>query len=150
MKCPYCESFDHGVLESRACEDNEGIRRRRQCEGCQMRFTTYERVEGVDIIIIKKNGRKESFDRLKMRKGLLKATWKRPVSIDQVDHLIDEIERSLRLSQQLEIKSSQIGQLVVQKLKVLDPIAYLLFSSVYKDFSNLDDFQREMDYLKNC
>jgi transcriptional repressor NrdR len=148
MRCPYCNSNEHGVLESRVSEDGTSIRRRRECEKCQKRFTTYERVEGLDLTVIKKNGAKEPFDREKVKKGLMKATWKRPVTIEQIDELIDEVEMMLRRRKGTEVKSWEIGNMVITRLKRLDPIAYLLFASVYKDFGELEDFEREIRELK--
>jgi len=148
MRCPYCGSDEHGVLESRVSEDGASMRRRRECEKCEKRFTTYERVEGVDLIVIKKNGEKEVFDREKVKKGLIKATWKRPVTMDQIEELIDEIEMMLRRRKSTEIKSWEVGNLVINRLKKIDDIAYLLFASVYKDFGELVDFEREIKELK--
>src|SRR5260221_6135761 len=113
MKCPYCNYTSSSVLESRIGQDYSSIRRRRQCESCQKRFTTYERVEGIDLNVIKKDGSKECFSREKLKKGILKATWKRPVSLDQIDVLVDEVEQKLRLRNSTEVKSWEIGKLVI-------------------------------------
>lgn len=148
MDCPYCGSDDHNVLESRTSEDGASLRRRRECQGCKKRFTTYERVEGVDLVVIKRDGTKEDFDREKIKRGLLKATWKRPVTMDQVEDLITEVEQMLRRRKGTEVKSSEIGKLVINRLKKIDKVGYLLFATVYKDFEGLDDFEREIQQLK--
>lgn len=147
MYCPYCRSDKHGVLESRLGGDGESIRRRRACDHCSKRFTTYERVEGIDLTVIKKDGSKEVFDREKVKKGLMKATWKRPVSIEQIEGLITEVEIKLRSKEGTEVKSWEVGRLVINRLKKIDKVGYLLFATVYKDFENLDDFKREIDNL---
>ena len=148
MDCPYCGSTDHNVLESRTSEDGASLRRRRECQGCKKRFTTYERVEGVDLIVIKRDGVKEDFDREKIKRGLMKATWKRPVTMDQIEDLITEVEQMLRRRKGTEVKSSEIGKLVINRLKKIDKVGYLLFATVYKDFEGLDDFEREINKLK--
>ncbi len=148
MQCPYCRYEDTSVLESRVAEDGAAMRRRRECLRCGKRFTTYERVEGVDIKVIKKDGRKEKFDREKLRKGIVKATWKRPVSMEEIEKLVDEIEMLLRKKKSMEVRSWEIGNLVINRLKKLDPLAYLLFASVYRDFRDLDDFEDEIEKLK--
>jgi len=147
MKCPYCGTTESSVLESRISEDEQSIRRRRECERCKKRFTTYERVEGLDLIVIKKDGRREPFDRDKLRKGLMKATWKRPVTIEQIEALVEEVERKLRGRTNKEVKSWEIGKLVVTRLRKLDPVGYILFASVYRDFQDIDDFKREIERL---
>jgi transcriptional repressor NrdR len=124
------------------------MRRRRQCNKCTKRFTTYERVEGVDLTVLKKNGEKQSFDREKIRKGLMKATWKRPISIEEVESLIEEVERKLRLRETNEIKSWEIGKLVMNRLRKIDPVSYLLFASVYRDFQTIHDFEQEIRVLR--
>ena len=139
MKCPYCGRTDSSVLESRLTEDEGSIRRRRECSYCDKRFTTYERVEGIDLLVIKKDGSSEQFDREKIKKGLMKATWKRPVSIEQIDKLVEEVEQKLRRRKNKEIKSWEIGKLVITRLRKLDPVGYLLFASVYRDFQDIDD-----------
>lgn len=147
MRCPYCHNADTSVLESRLAEDTTAIRRRRVCEKCGKRFTTYERIEGVDMAVIKKNGEVESFDRDKLRKGIVKATWKRPVSMSEIEEIIDDVEKRLRLRTSTNIKSWEIGNLVMERLQTLDPVAYLLFASVYKDFQSLEDFASEIGRL---
>jgi len=146
-KDKYCGSADTAVIDSRVAEEGGAIRRRRSCVACEKRFTTYERIEGIDLKIIKKDGSKEDFDRAKLRRGIVKATWKRPVSMAQIEELIDEIERKLRLKNSKEIKSWEVGNLVINRLKKLDPLAYLLFASVYRDFESLEDFKEEISKL---
>lgn len=148
MKCPYCSHTSTSVLESRISQDYTSIRRRRACESCEKRFTTYERVEGIDLNVIKKDGTKECFSRDKLKRGVLKATWKRPVSVDEIDTLVDEVEQKLRVRNSTEVKSWEIGKLVINRLKKLDPLAYLLFASVYRDFRTLEDFEDELGQLK--
>lgn len=147
MQCPYCQSLNHRVLESRLAEDGKSIRRRRECDKCHKRFTTYERVEGVDLKVLKKDGHVEEFDREKIRRGLIKATWKRPVKVEDINDLIDEVEAKLRSRQTSTVRSWEIGSLVIRRLKKLDPFGYLLFASVYRDFDSLEDFKREIDQL---
>lgn len=149
MQCPYCQSIDHNVLESRIAEDKKSIRRRRQCHKCKKRFTTYERIEGVDLKVVKKDGKVEDFDREKIRRGLIKATWKRPVNNKDIDAILDEVEAKLRLKSATTVKSWEIGNLVIRRLKKLDPLGYLLFASVYRDFTSLEDFKTEIDQLLN-
>lgn len=148
MKCPYCSHTNTSVLESRIGQDFGSIRRRRQCESCDKRFTTYERVEGIDLNVIKKDGGKECFSREKLKKGILKATWKRPVSVEEIESLVDEVEQKLRQRTATEVKSWEIGKLVINRLKKVDPLSYLLFASVYRDFRTLEDFEEELGQLK--
>ncbi len=148
MQCPYCNNQDTAVLESRLAEDGRAMRRRRECAKCGKRFTTYERAEGVDITVLKKDGRSEEFDREKLKKGVMKATWKRPVSVGQIEGLIDDVERVLRQKTTTEIRSWEIGNLVINRLKKLDHLAYLLFASVYRDFQDINDFKSEIEKLE--
>ena len=147
MKCPYCDKAETNVVDSREAEDQTTIRRRRSCGYCSKRFTTYERIEGIDLKVLKKDGRKEDFSREKLKRGLAKATWKRPLSLASIDELIDEVERKLRQRQTSEVKSWEIGNLVINRLKRIDPLSYLLFASVYRDFDSLEDFQEELTKL---
>lgn len=148
MQCPYCQFDNTSVLESRVTEDGSAMRRRRECPKCSKRFTTYERAEGVDIKVIKKAGKVEEFDREKLKHGVMKATWKRPVTMAQIEELLDDVERVLRKKATTEVRSWEIGNLVINRLKKLDPLAYLLFASVYRDFQSLEDFQEEIEKLK--
>jgi len=147
MKCPYCQSLDHGVLESRESEDGAALRRRRECAKCGKRFTTYERVDGVDLKVIKKNGKVEDFDREKIKRGLIKATWKRPVTMEEIVTMVDEVELRLRTRKSTTVRSWEIGNMVINRLKKLDPLGYLLFASVYRDFESIEDFKKEIDEL---
>lgn len=147
MKCPYCGNTDSSVLESRLSEDENSIRRRRECGSCDKRFTTYERVEGIDLIVVKKDGAREQFNREKIKKGLMKATWKRPVSIEDIEDLVEDIEQKLRRRKSREIKSWEIGNMIMTRLKKLDSVSYLLFASVYRDFQDVDDFKKELKEL---
>jgi transcriptional repressor NrdR len=148
MYCPFCKSKNTAVIDSRETENGEAVRRRRICEDCDKRFTTYERVEGVDLKVIKKDGSKENFDREKIKRGLLKSTWKRPVTMLQIELLIEEVESRLRQKDAQEVKSWEIGNLVLNRLKKLDPLSYLLFASVYRDFGDLSDFEEEIAKIK--
>jgi len=145
MRCPYCGVLDVGVLESRLAEDETSVRRRRECNRCHKRFTTYERVEGVDLVVVKKGGRKEAFDREKLKRGLIKATWKRSVSTADIEKLIDEVERKLKLRKSTEFRSEDLGRLVLNRLKKLDLASYLAFASVYFNFQEVEDFKKAVD-----
>jgi len=148
MHCPYCKYKDTSVIDSRLTEDGESIRRRRTCTRCDKRFTTYERVEGIELKVLKKDGVREDFSRDKLKRGIVKATWKRPVSMSQIDALIDEVEQRLRQKNTSEVKSWEIGNLVLNRLKKLDALSYLLFASVYRDFDSLAEFETEIIKLK--
>ncbi len=147
MQCPYCHHEDTSVLESRITAEGGAMRRRRECVKCSKRFTTYERAEGVDIRVVKKTGKVEDFDREKLKRGVMKATWKRPVSMEQIEAMVDEIERILRRKTTTEVRSWEVGNLVINRLKKIDPLAYLLFASVYREFENLSDFEEEIKKL---
>ena len=149
MKCPYCHSLQGAVLDSRETPDNEAVRRRRRCENCGRRFTTYERVEELELKIIKKDGRKESFNREKLRRGVVKATWKRPISREKIEELLSEVERDLRLLGKNEVLSLEIGNLTLEKLKQLDGLSYLLFVFIYRDFNTVEDFAQEIAALSS-
>jgi transcriptional repressor NrdR len=148
MQCPYCHHESTSVLESRLTEDGTTMRRRRECSKCTKRFTTYERAEGVDIRVIKKSGKVENYDREKLKRGIMKSTWKRPVSMEQVEEMLDEVEKVLRRKTSTEVRSWEVGNLVINRLKKLDPLAYLLFASVYREFESLSDFEIEIEKLK--
>ena len=147
MRCPYCHHEDTSVVDSREAEDQTTIRRRRECGECDKRFTTYERVEGIDLKVIKKDGSKQDFRREKLKRGIVKATWKRPVSMAEIENLLDEIEALLRRKRTSEVKSWEIGNLVINRLRKIDPLSYLLFASVYRDFESLEDFASEIEKL---
>ena len=147
MKCPYCNYYDTSVLDSRDSEDLGSIRRRRECLKCEKRFTTYERVDMVDLIVLKKDGRREQFDRKKLMTGMLKATEKRPVTMDQIEKAVDEIEMELRKRESIEIPSAAMGDIVLKRLKKLDELAYIRFASVYRSFDDLETFEKEVKSL---
>src|SRR3972149_12316 len=147
MKCPYCSYYDTSVLDSRDSEDLGSIRRRRECIKCEKRFTTYERVDMVDLIVLKKDGRREQFDKKKLMTGMLKATEKRPVTMDQIEKAVDEIERELRRRESIEIPSADMGDIVLKRLKKLDELAYIRFASVYRSFDDLETFEKEVKSL---
>lgn len=147
MNCPFCKHPETSVVDSRDADSGDVTRRRRLCDDCHKRFTTFERVEGLDLKVIKKEGKREDFDREKVKRGLIKATWKRPVSIAQIEEVIDDVEAKLRSRGVKEIKSWEIGNLVINRLKKIDKLSYLLFASVYRDFASLEDFQSEITKL---
>ena len=145
MKCPYCENEDTKVVDKR---DSEGFtRRRRECLKCEKRFTTYERPE-INLVIIKKDGRREQFDREKVKSGIVKACEKRPVSMEAIEDVIDDIEIKLRKMNSTEIPSSKIGELIMKKLFKLDEVAYIRFASVYRSFDSPKEFEKEVKLLK--
>ncbi len=144
MKCPYCFSDDSTVLESRESEEGNVLRRRRECVKCKKRFTTYERIENIDLKVVKKDGRKENFSREKIVAGISKACEKRPVQPEQIERLVDEIEMRLLNRKSTEISSSDIGRLVLTRLKKLDKVAYLRFASVFLEFGSVEEFRREI------
>lgn len=148
MKCPFCRKTETKVTDKREAGEN-AIRRRRECLECGKRFTTYERLESPEIKIIKKDGRKEDFDRNKIKSGILKAVQKRPVTEEQVQAAVDAIEAKLRDEDSTEIPSKKVGELVMKELKRLDKVAYIRFASVYKEFTDLDDFKEELKNLIN-
>jgi transcriptional repressor NrdR len=144
MKCPYCDHNDTEVLETRDNEDVTIIRRRRVCPKCEKRFTTYERVEQIPITVIKKDNRRETFDREKLRRGIWRASGKTTLKADQVNKIVDEVERELIGGETNEIGSKTIGELVGKRLKKLDKIAYIRFSSVFKEFVDIEDLAKEI------
>ncbi|MBT4124324.1 MAG: transcriptional repressor NrdR [Candidatus Pacebacteria bacterium] len=148
MLCPFCKESNLAVVDSRDAEGGEATRRRRECEECGRRFTTYERAEGIDLKVLKKDGTKELFNRDKIKKGLIKATWKRPVSVAEIEALVSEVESKLRDKGLSELKSWEIGNLVINRLKKLDALGYLLFATVYRDFESLEDFKEEITKLE--
>lgn len=144
MKCPYCENQDTEVVETRDNEDLSTTRRRRECIKCGKRFTTYERIESVPIIVIKKDGRKEQFARDKLKNGILRASEKTTVGIEDIERIVDEVERELRGMDTVEVDSKKIGHLSATKLKKIDKIAYIRFASVFRRFVDVDDFKKEL------
>lgn len=147
MKCPFCSSKETKVVETRETGE-EVTRRRRQCLKCNKRFTTYEKLENLNLRVIKKDGTREFFDKEKLRRGLLKACEKRPVSSDEIDRIADDIEQILRNKHSPEVKSSVIGNLVMKQLKRLDSVAYIRFASVYRAFQDIGEFEKEVRLLK--
>ena len=147
MKCPFCGHDNTRVIDSRPADENNSIRRRRVCDECSRRFTTYEKVEQTPVLVIKKDGRRVMFDPEKIRTGMLKATEKRPVSIEQIDKIVENIEKTIYNSLEREVASGRIGELVMEGLKQLDPVAYVRFASVYRQFTDIDTFKRELEKL---
>ena len=147
MKCPFCGFEESKVIDSRPTDEGQRIRRRRECLSCGKRFTTYEIIESLPIIVIKKDKSRETFNRDKLMTGLLRACEKRPVSIDMLDNMIDEIETVLQNSLDREVSSEKIGELVMEKLKMIDEVAYVRFASVYRQFKDINTFMSELNKL---
>jgi transcriptional repressor NrdR len=147
MKCPYCSSLDSKVVDSRPTDDGQVIRRRRECINCKQRITTYEKIEEIPIIIVKKDGNRESYNRMKVLNGIIRACEKRPVSMEQMERLIDQIEIRMHSSMEKEIHSELIGELVMSGLKDLDEVAYVRFASVYRQFKDINTFINELTKL---
>lgn len=147
MFCPFCKNNDTDVIETRLSDDGKAVRRRRQCPKCQKRFTTYEKVEELPILVIKRDGRRERFDQEKLRNGILKATGKTTVSADQVEKIISEVEGEIKQEDPAEVESQTIGKLVAKRLKSLDKVAYIRFASVFRRFVDLEDFENELKKL---
>ena len=144
MRCPYCQIDNDRVIDSRASEDGMAIRRRRECLGCHRRYTTFERVEEVSIKVIKKDGNRVPFDRVKIKSGLEKACWKRPISDDQIEAAVSAVEREIYDRFDSEVETRDIGELVMQQLAKLDQVAYVRFASVYREFKDARDFVEEL------
>ncbi len=147
MKCPFCGYEESKVIDSRPTDEGERIRRRRECLNCSKRFTTYEMIENLPIIVIKKDKSRETFDRQKLLTGMLRACEKRPVSIDTIENAIDDIESVIQNSLDREVSSEKIGQLVMEKLKCIDEVAYVRFASVYRQFKDINTFMSELNKL---
>lgn len=148
MKCPFCGNLDSKVVDSRLTEDNESIRRRRECEKCFKRFTSYERLETQPIMVIKKDGSRQPYDRNKILGGLIRACIKRNIGIGTLEKIADDIALEIRNSTSFEITSSGIGDLVLRRLKNLDKVAYIRFASVYKHFDDIEEFTKELEGLQ--
>ena len=144
MKCPYCSSDNTRVIDSRPADDNNAIRRRRLCDDCGKRFTTYEKVETIPLIVIKKDDNREQYDRSKVEAGILRACHKRPVSAVQINHLVNAVEVDVFNREEKEISSSEIGEIVMNRLQELDPVAYVRFASVYREFKDVNTFMDEI------
>lgn len=149
MKCPFCANGETSVLESRVTEDGQSLRRRRECDKCQKRFTTFERVEGPTIFVIKRDGSRQPFDRQKIISGTIKSFDKRPVSIEAIAQLADDVEREVRRKEVSEITSRAIGKMVLKRLKAIDKVTWLRFASVYFELNDINEFEKLIDKLSN-
>lgn len=149
MRCPFCENRDTKVIDSRPTEEGHAIRRRRECENCKKRFTTYEKVEEIPLVVIKKDGSREVFDRNKVLNGIIKACEKRPVSIEDIEVIVSDIERGLNNMMEKEIKTKVIGEVIMDHLITLDEVAYVRFASVYRQFKDVNTFISEIEKLVN-
>ena len=150
MKCPYCGHLESKVVDSRPADEGASIRRRRECLSCRKRFTTYETMESLPLMVIKKDGSRQSFERGKVMAGLIRACEKRPVSYQTLEGLVAEIEQALQNQIDREVSSSQIGELVLERLKTLDEVAYVRFASVYREFKDIHSFMAELDqFMEN-
>ncbi|HDP78749.1 MAG TPA: transcriptional repressor NrdR [Mesotoga infera] len=149
MKCPFCGGDSTRVLDSRPTDESTSIRRRRECEKCGARFTTYERYERLPFLVVKKDGRREKFSREKLLNGLLKACEKRPISVDTVNGIVESVENGIVKAGKHEVISSEIGEMIMAELKSLDRVAYVRFASVYKEFRDIDHFMDIIEELRN-
>ena len=147
MKCPFCGFNEDKVIDSRSSNEDKSVRRRRECEKCKRRFTTYEYIEEIPLMVIKKDGRREAFDRNKIISGILKACEKRPVSMEKVEAVVDKVEKELQKSFDKEVKAQVIGELVMDYLHKLDEVAYVRFASVYRQFKDINQFMKELKDL---
>ncbi|MFZ5944125.1 MAG: transcriptional regulator NrdR [Bacillota bacterium] len=147
MRCPFCGFFDTKVLDTRSADEGNSIRRRRECGECSKRFTTYEKIEDVPLLVVKKDGKREVFETTKILNGLIKACEKRPVSSRALERVTEEIERDIRNRMEREVSSSLIGELVMDKLKELDEVSYVRFASVYREFKDINTFIKEIEGL---
>lgn len=147
MKCPFCDFDGSKVIDSRPVEDNSMIRRRRECERCKKRFTTYERIENIPLIVVKKGGQREPYDRNKIFNGLLKACEKRPVPVEVIQNVVNRLERELYQIEDKEVSSALIGERVMDALKDIDQVAYVRFASVYRQFKDVESFMEELNKL---
>ncbi|ABI68264.1 transcriptional regulator NrdR [Syntrophomonas wolfei] len=148
MRCPYCQEFESRVVDSRSGDDGSFIRRRRECNACKRRFTTYERLEERGLLVIKKGGNREAFDRKKILDGIARACEKRPVSMEEMENMVASIERELRDLYEHEVSSKAIGEMVMDRLQRRDEVAYVRFASVYRQFTDLNSFIKTIDQLK--
>ncbi len=149
MNCPFCDDSNTRVIDSRPVEDGKSIRRRRQCDVCSKRFTTYEKLEALPLLVIKKDNTRETYDRSKIESGIIRSCHKRPVSADQIKELVDKIESIIFSREEKEIQSSTIGEIVMDKLKGFDEVAYVRFASVYREFKDVNTFMDELKKLLN-
>ncbi|MCR5201853.1 MAG: transcriptional regulator NrdR [Lachnospiraceae bacterium] len=148
MKCPFCNEQDTRVIDSRPSDDNASIRRRRECDKCKKRFTTYERVEAIPLVVVKKDKSREPYDRMKIESGIFRSCHKRPISVNAINAMIDEIESEIFSSEYKEIPTEHIGKLVMAKLKKLDSVAYVRFASIYQEFQDVDTFIKVINEIK--
>ncbi len=144
MKCPFCGKENTRVIDSRPAEENNSIRRRRQCDECEKRFTTYEKIETIPLVVIKKDNNREPYDRSKLESGIIRSCHKRPVSMDEIAAFVDEVENRIFNMEEKEIPSSKIGEIVMEQLKNLDQVAYVRFASVYREFKDVNTFMDEL------
>lgn len=144
MKCPFCGEENTKVIDSRPADDNSSIRRRRQCEKCDKRFTTYEKLETIPLVVIKKDQTREPYDRSKIERGLFRSCTKLPISVDQIGQMVDEIETEIFNLGEKEVSSQHIGEIVMKRLKGLDPVAYVRFASIYREFKDVNTFMDEI------
>lgn len=149
MKCPYCNYREDKVVDSRATQGNSAIRRRRECLKCGKRFTTYEYIEQFSLMVIKKDGRRESFDREKILSGIIRACEKRPISIEKMEEIVTQVERVIQRRYDREVPTVKIGELVIEKLRLLDDVAYVRFASVYRQFKDVGQFMSELKNMLN-
>ncbi len=149
MRCPFCGSDNTRVIDSRPADDNNSIRRRRMCDDCGKRFTTYEKVETIPLIVIKKDNVREQYDRAKIEGGILRACHKRPVSVDTITKIVDEVETEIFSFEEKEVSSDRIGEIVMEKLKDVDAVAYVRFASVYREFKDVETFLDELNKMLN-
>ena len=149
MRCPFCGSDNTRVIDSRPADDNNSIRRRRMCDDCGKRFTTYEKVETIPLIVIKKDNVREQYDRSKIEGGILRACHKRPVSVDTITRIVDEVETEIFSSEEKEVSSERIGEIVMEKIKDVDAVAYVRFASVYREFKDVETFLDELNKMLN-
>ena len=147
MKCPYCEYFESKVIDSRPTDEGQAIRRRRECINCSKRFTTYEKIEEIPLMIVKKDGNRQAYDRNKILNGIIKACEKRPVSMSIIERIVDDIEKNLSNSLEKEITSVEIGEMIMNKLKDVDEVAYVRFASVYRQFKDVNSFMEELNKI---
>lgn len=147
MKCPFCAHLESKVVDSRPADEGASIRRRRECLSCHKRFTTYETMESIPLVVIKKDGSRQTFDRSKVLNGIIRACEKRPVSFDDMERMVDEIEQTLQNEMDREIPSTRIGELVMERLKNIDEVAYVRFASVYRQFKDISTFMSELNKL---
>lgn len=150
MKCPFCNQENTRVIDSRPVPDNNSIRRRRQCDECGKRFTTYEKIETIPLTVIKKDQSREQYERRKIQDGITRACYKRPVPVEKIESVMDEIETEVFNREEKEIPSSLIGEIVMDKLKDLDAVAYVRFASVYREFKDVDTFMDELKKIMKC